>query len=72
MHKIVRPILAAYQNFNHFVRLSLIIGLFVCFGKMPLLRPKLPADENFVYVFSLFFVLSYVGYVPSSDDLGIC
>ena len=36
------------------------------------LRPNLPADENLISLFSLFFLVSsYVGYVPASDDLDI-
>ncbi len=33
-----------------------------------MLRPNLPAEENY---FSLFSFSSYVGYVPESNDLGI-
>ena len=36
------------------------------------LRPGLAAYENHFSLFFFFPVPSYVGYVPASDDLGIC
>jgi len=35
------------------------------------LTPMIAASQNYFSLFFFFFDLSYVGYVPASDDLGI-
>jgi len=56
------------------VQVSLIFAIivsFMLFIVLLSLRPMLAASQNFFSLFSFFFVSSYVGYVPESDDLGI-